>query len=373
MKIIQICEFSSGICGVWSRVYQESRELVKKGHKVYVLSSNVNKSTEEIVSSYESKDGIEIYRFPSKTGVFDKLLSKNVTYFDFKKRLIDINPDVVITHLIHPHSFKALKICKILNKPCLLVTHAPFNVPRSFPLNIATKIYYSLNKRKIKSFSKIIAITNWEVPYLLSLGVPKEKIVIIPNSINDYFFKQKTRAFLGKKVLFFGRVAPVKDIETLVKAFIKVSKDYHKLNLDITGPVENGYEKIKLLSSQKIYFNKSVEGINEKIAVLQDCDIFVLPSKREGLPISLIDAMSLGKVVISSKTDGGKEVITDGINGFLFSIGDYEELSSKIEQVLKIGSKEIKLIQKNSRIRAKDFESKKVINTLNNLLKSYDK
>ncbi len=373
MKIIQICEFSSGICGVWSRVLHESKELIRKGHEVIVFSSNVKKGSGELVSDYELKDKINIYRFPNNTNLFDKLLSKNVTHFDFEKKLIDINPDIVITHLIHPHSFKALKICKSLGKPCLLVTHAPFNVPRSFPLNMVTWFYYKIKKSDLSGFNSIIAITNWEIPYLISLGVSKEKIISIPNAIPDKFFNEKIKRFNGKNILFFGRVAPIKNIEILVSAFNKISGNYPSLKLGITGPVEKGYEDIKHLVSDRVFFNKTVHGVEEKISVLQDCDIFVLPSKREGLPISLIESMGLGKIVISSKTDGGKEVINDGVNGFLFDTNDSDSLTSKIEQVLKMKTNELTKIQKNARIRALNFKSKNIIDKLNNLILSYSK
>ncbi len=373
MNILQICEFSAGICGVWSRVFNESKELIKKGHKVYVFSSNLKKGTGELVSEFEEKEGVLIYRFSNKTGFFDRLLSRNVTYFDFERKLLDINPDVVITHLIHPHSFKALEICKRLGKPCLLVTHAPFNVKRNFPLSLATWFYYKIKKSSIRDFSSVIAITNWEIPYLISLGIPNNKIIYIPNAIPDIFLREKIKMFFGKKILFFGRVAPVKNIEVLISAFNDLSVDNKKLTLNIVGPVESGYENIKHLVSDKISFIGPVHGFKEKINFLSNCDIFVLPSNREGLPISLIEAMSLGKIVISSETDGGREVIKNGFNGFLFKLGDKEDLKSKINQVLMMKEVELNKIQKNARERVKEFQSKIVIDKLNNLINSYTK
>jgi hypothetical protein len=62
--------------------------------------------------------------------LIDKIASKNVTYFNFEEGFKQFKPNIVITHLIHPHSFKALKLCRQLDIPCCLVTYAPFNVAR---------------------------------------------------------------------------------------------------------------------------------------------------------------------------------------------------------------------------------------------------
>jgi len=156
MKILEICPFSAGICGVWSRVKQESTELSKKGHEVYVFSSNIEKGTNKIVASHEEINGIKIRRFEGKNSSF----SENIKNFNFEKELIRLTPDIVITHLIHPHSFKALQICRNKRIPIYLTTHSPFNVKRGFILSLSTNIYSTINvKPNINKFTKIISIT----------------------------------------------------------------------------------------------------------------------------------------------------------------------------------------------------------------------
>jgi len=372
MKILEITEFSAGICGVWSRVFHESKELVKKGHEVFVFSSNLEKGTGRTVVEEEVKNNVKIFRFKNKSGIFDRIISKNVTHFDFEKKFAEINPDIVITHLIHPHSFKALKMCMKKNKPCILVTHAPFNVPRKFPLNFATWLYYNLKvKPLINQFNKVMTITRWEIPYLKSLGVAEDKIFYLPNAVSSEYFEQKINKFSGKKILFFGRIAPIKNIPLLISAFKSISGKFENIKLILVGPIERGYESIKNSVSENISFEKPVHETKNKIRCLQTADIFVLPSLREGLPISLIEAMALGKIVISSKTDGGKEVIEDGVDGLLFNIGNSSELSAKIEEVLNMKTSEISKMQNNARTKAREFESKRIIAQLNTIVESY--
>ena len=154
--------------------------------------------------------------------------------------------------------------------------------------------------------------------------------------------------------MFLGRIAPVKNLETLIVAFKKLNNP--KLKLEIIGPIEKGYERIKYLGSQNIIFSKPIYNMNEKIQRLQEADIFVLPSKREAMPQSLIEAMALGKIVIASDTFGAKDLISPGKNGFLFKIGDSEGLKQQIHKALTMADSEKKLIQERSKEFAKNFK-----------------
>ena len=339
MKILEICEFSSGACGVWTRVFSESQEFVKRGHEVIVFSSNLEKGTGKITSKLEETiEGVKIKRFKSNIDKADKFISKNVTYFNFKSDLISLSPDIVITHLIHPHSFKALKICKKLKIPCILVTHAPFNVKRSFPLNFLTYIYYKIKVAPaIKKFSKIVKVTKWETNYLNQLGIKDKDTIYIPNGILDEFFSYPKNT-VEKGILFLGRIAPVKNIELL----ISTAREFPKIKFDIVGPAEPDYlEKINSLAKglKNIKILPPVYNIKEKISLIDSHKIFILPSWREAMPQGLLEAMARGKIVLASETDGAKEIIKNGKNGFIFKQNDLTSLSELIKNSLKGNTK----------------------------------
>lgn len=341
MKILEICPFSAGICGVWTRVLSESKEFTKLGNEVIVFSSDIEKGTGKKVLHEEKIKEIQIKRFNPNQDFLDKLVSGNVTYFNFEKEFINLKPEIVITHLLHPHSFKALRLCKQQNIPCYLITHAPFNVQRNFILSILTKIYYSIKvKSKLNNFTKIIAITKWEIPYLKKLGIPEDKIIYIPNGVPEEFFRQKKQKTKKQKdVLFLGRIAPVKNIELL----IKTAKNLPEISFSVVGPAEEKYlKKLKYLigDSSNISILPPVYDLKEKIKLIDEHKIFVLPSKREAMPQVLIEAMARGKIIISSQTDGGKEIINDNRNGFLFEIGNSEQLVDLIKKNIK-GNKQI--------------------------------
>jgi glycosyltransferase involved in cell wall biosynthesis len=358
LKILEICPYSSGICGVWIRVYQESLEFSRSGYRPIIFSSDRVKGTNEKAPCEQQINDLKIKRFLSK----NTLISKNVHYFNFEKELKELidkkQVDLVITHLLHPHSFKSLKICLKNNIPCYLVTHAPFNIKRKFPLNLATSTYNNIRVRPLlKKFTKIIAVTKWEYFYLEKLGISKEKIIHIPNGIPPEFYtKKKTKA--SKDVLFLGRIAPVKNLEDL----IEVGKLLPEINFSIVGPSEKRYlsklrNLIKINNLTNIELLPPIYDLKKKIALIDSHKIFVLPSKREAMPQVLLEAMARQKIVISSDTDGGKEIIKNNENGFLYPIND----SKKLADLIKDNISGNKKIQENAQQEAKKYSWRNLI------------
>jgi glycosyltransferase involved in cell wall biosynthesis len=367
MKILELTNYSAGICGVWARVKSEALELSKRGHNVRVFSSNLTKGSNKIANSEDSLGDIKIKRFPAR-----QLGGESFMFWDFEKQAINFKPDIIITHSYrHPHTTRALQIAKKINAKVFLVAHAPFGRASTHSLieNITIKLYDLLiGRRTLNKFNKIITITQWENTYLHKLGVKREKITYIPNTIPDEFFKQK-KSKEQNKILFLGRIAPIKDLETLILAFKNIRNK--KIILEIVGPVEEKYlEKIKKLVresniEERVIFSDAIYKIKEKIRKIDSCKIFVLPSKSEGMPQSLIEAMARQKVVVSSDNQGAKEIIRDQKNGFLFKIGNARELTKKLDFALSKKQPKVKIQARKS------VENYKIKNLIKKLEKEF--
>jgi glycosyltransferase involved in cell wall biosynthesis len=368
MKILELTNYSSGICGVWQRVKQESFELSKKGFKIKIFTSNLTKGSDEIASSSDKLGKIEIKRFPAK-----QLGGESFMHWDFQKEAIEFQPDIIIAHSYrHPHTTKALKIKKILEKKgknikVFLVTHAPFiedNSTRSFFEKIIVSFYdIFIGKKTLKKFDKIITITKWEEPYLENLGINKNKIIYIPNGIPEEFFKLKSLAKNKKDILFLGRISPIKDLETLIYSLANSN-----LNLDIVGPAEECYKDslfkiIKHLKLSNIQFKPSITDLKKKISLIDNYNLFVLPSKREAMPQSLIEAMARKKIVIASNNPGTREII-NGKNGFLFEVGNITQLKEVISKANNLSKQKKDYFQNNARKTAEKFRWNDLINKL---------
>lgn len=374
MKILEVTAFSSGFCGLWARVKKEAELLAEKNNEVHVFSSNIHRGSEKIEFAPEFENNkIKIRRFKTKTRI-----GQNTFFWDYTKEALKLKPDVIICHAYRQYySTIALKIAKKLNIPCILVTHAPFvdKKIRGWKLNLIAELYDSLIGKKIlKKYSKIFTITKWETPILLKLGAKKSQLIYIPNGIPEEFFKTKKQKKTSKQsqILFLGRIAPVKNLETLIKAF-KICSKNKNLILNLVGPSEKDYENklknlIKELNLEKqIIFSGPVHDLKEKIKIIDNSEIFVLPSIREGMPQSLIEAMAREKIVISSNIQAGKEIIQDNENGFLFETGNQKQLSEILEKALRKSS-ENSQIQKQARKSVEQFSWEKLINKISKII-----
>jgi len=381
LKILELCPFSAGICGVWQRVRQESIELIKKGYSVKIFSSNLEKGTDKIVSSRDKLNNeIDIYRFPAIKLGGESFMS----WFkkEAEKEALEYMPDIIIAHNYrHLHTTKALRVARKLKKmgrKCrvFLVSHAPFerNETRTLMQRIIVWLYDKfIGRATINNFDKIIMISKWELPYLKGLNVDESKIVYIPNGIPEEFFLQKKYKKEENKILFLGRISPIKNLEVLIKA-VSIKKD-KSIAIEIVGPAEKEYlDKIKELVEKlnlkdRIVFSPPIYDLKDKIKKIDSAKIFVLPSKIEGMPQGLIEAMARGKIVIGSDCMAIKELIKENENGYLFKSDDYLDLAEKIDFVLKnkIKNREIK---RNAMNFVKQFRWNYLINELERLIKS---
>ena len=362
MRILELTNYTAGICGVWARVKTEAVELSKKGHSVAIFSSNLVKGSNKIAKPDDSLGKIKIKRFPAR-----QLGGESFMLWDFEKQALEFKPEIIIAHSYrHPHTTKALKIAKKINSKIFLVAHAPFGRASTHSLlgNLAIKLYdLFIGRRTLSKFNKIITITKWENTYLEKLGIKSEKISYIPNTIPNGFFNQKTSKETNK-ILFLGRISPIKDLEVLISSLKEIEDE--KIKLEIVGPAEEKYlKKLKELVKEKnlggrVIFSPPIYNLEKKIKTIDSCKVFVLPSKSEGMPQSLIEAMSRQKIVISSNNQGAMEIIKDNENGFLFEVGNSIELTKKINFVLEKTQTKIKVQAKKDveKYREKDLIKK---------------
>jgi glycosyltransferase involved in cell wall biosynthesis len=370
MKILELCPYSSSACGVWARVKQESIELSKRGHQVKIFSSNVEKGTNKTISENDSIEGIEIKRFKSQ-----KLGGESFMLWNFEKEAIEFKPDVIIAHNYrHIHTTKCLKIAKQLKCKVFLVTHAPFvegNITRSRISSIIVNSYDKfVGPRILNQFDKILTISHWEVPYLIKCGALKSKITYLPNGIPEVFFTEERITSEENKILFLGRIAPIKSIETIIKCLNHL-KD-KTITLELVGPAEKEY-KDKLLDlikkekvGKRVKFSEPIYNLKEKINKIDSCKYFVLPSVREGMSQSMIESMARGKRFIGSNIPSITDIIINGQNGFVFPQGNEIELAKLIDKISKQNYYFIRINAKESVIQ---FSWNRLIDKLEEIIK----
>ena len=240
-----------------------------------------------------------------------------------------------------------------------------------------------MNKLAFSMIDKVIAITPWELG-ILKKFIDENNIKVIPNGmdkvsykkIKNNCFKQKHNIKQKKMVLFFGRLNPTKGPEMLAKAAINLTKSGKAKDIAFVwvGPDEGKAQEVKRLI--KGYKNMHCLGPiygKEKVAEMyQAADVYVLPSYREGLPLTLFEAMASGLPIIASPVNGIPFEMKEPENGFFVNYGDIKGIEENILKLLN-NKKLAKKIAKNNIQKSRKFDwddiYKKYMKEYENLLK----
>lgn len=183
-----------------------------------------------------------------------------------------------------------------------------------------------------RGVDKIIMISDYERVAFDKTVAPRKysNVVTIKNGVLDRRSEFNVTRREEQTFCYVGRVVEYKGIGELAEAFGRVNKKYPEAKLEIYGDGE--VDKYKAIATKGVEF-KGYTG--EPLEVLARDKIFVLPSYREGLSLSLLDAAMMGSTIIASDVDGNLEVVKDGETGLLVPPRDAEALALAMEKVLE--------------------------------------
>ncbi len=341
MKIAHINMFYLPTYGGVERVMQELAEYqVKQGHEVHVFCCNSDKY-KKINKREEIINGVIVHRYPYwfrlslSTFIWPSLIWKLPRY-DF---------DVLHSHVSgHLYVLIAGLISKFNKSKHIHTTHCPWT--DAFRPGILKPFVFLndliFNRVSFKLIDKIVAITPWELPILEKLA-RKEKIIVIPNGMDPILFKKispnnfkKNYNIKGKMVLFLGRLNPTKGPEILARAGKEILKQRKDVNFIFIGPDEGKAEEVKeiIKDENNMQYIGPLNGKNKVAEAYQAADVYALPSYREGLPLTLFEAMASGLPIIASPVNGVPYEMKDNENGFFVNYGDIENLKEKILKVI---------------------------------------
>ncbi len=146
-------------------------------------------------------------------------------------------------------------------------------------------------------------------------------------------------------ILFIARFTSHKQPLTLIKAFSAIAAAHPSLKLLLVGEGDQKAEALELVAKSGLQNSILFQPFRSDVPdVLAAADIFVLPSLWEGLPIGLLEAMSMGKAVIASNVDGSREVVKNEVNGLLIETDKLiENLSAALLQLSNNKEKRMQL------------------------------
>lgn len=183
-------------------------------------------------------------------------------------------------------------------------------------------------------------------------GFRPSQLYSIPNAVDTERFaplpatlKTDLRRSLGLPtdrllVLFSGRLIHRKGIDTLIAAWGRLADHHGRASLLLLGAGATSLDSAEAALRSAVNrsaFASSVSFLDEQpdpLPYLQAADVFVFPSRREGLSNALLEALSAGLPTVASAIGGNLDVVSDGSNGLLFPAGDEERLTEQLRRLL---------------------------------------
>ena len=205
--------------------------------------------------------------------------------------------------------------------------------------------------------------------FIKSKFVKEEKTDLLPGSgIDTEKFKPIEKRLNNDTItrfLFIGRLLRDKGLIEYVEASKKINNN-ENVEFAILGPFYSGnptaINQSKMKKWQKEGSVKYVGVSDDVKSVIKEYDCIVLPSYREGLSKVLLESASMAKPIITTNVPGCKEVVDDGINGYLCEPRSIEDLANKMIMMLNLSDEERKVMGQAGRAKMiKEFDEKIVI------------
>jgi len=351
MKILQVCpKFHPSVASGSTRVaYCISKELARRGHSVTVYTSNMKDKYTKTNSGLEEMDCVKVYRFQS----LGTTATREMKIFVTPRIISSLKNELCSFDVVHIHEYRSFQsivahhYAKKYGVPYVLQAHG--SLPRAWAwrrLKWVFDVFFGY--WLLRDAAKVIALSQVEAEQYRSMGVPEEKIAVIPNGIDlsEYAvlpprgsFKRKFDIPDRKKiVLYLGRIHKTKGIDLLVKAYAYLIKEMKCTDalLVIAGP-DDGYltEVKRLLTSLKIVESLFTEMLSEKekISAYVDSRIVVNVEPRNVFGLVPLEAAACSTPVVVSKGNAIRETIHEGKFGFSVKYGEVIGLA-KIMSIL---------------------------------------
>ncbi len=321
-------------------------ELKKEGHIVY---TSFNKK--EYLGKRFDKNGFEFFYSPLERKI------SLIKIFQSIIRLIKVCNSKEID-IIHCHTPIASIVARIagffLKKTKVIYTchgfyfHENLNKSKFF-------LFFIIEFLLSKITSKIFFVSKEDYELSIKYKFKKKKdLVFISNGVKDHFkpiinndekYMEREKFEIPKENFTFGiaaRFVREKGFIELIHAFSQILISHPNTSLCICGTRLKGehnddvsfFIKNSIQSFPKNIFLIGELSSNDMPSYYRSLDTFILPSWREGLPMTILEAMMSGLPIIASNIRGCREALNDGFNGILFEHKDVTELKKAMKKIL---------------------------------------
>jgi glycosyltransferase involved in cell wall biosynthesis len=283
------------------------------------------------VATLYPRDKGEVHYLPMN-GRFDlRVVDKLVEVI--KQRQIDV---------IHTHGYKS-DILGVLaaKKAGICVVATPHGFSNNIPFKL--RMFIRLGLFAIRFADRVAPLSQQLIEDIVAAGVRRDKIQFIENGVDltelvayRKAFPVETSALQAPHFGYIGQLIARKGIADMIRAFNQVFSRCPAAKLTLIGDGDQRSELEALAHSLPCSNAISFLGFREdRLALSQQFDVFLMTSSLEGIPRCLMEAMIVGTPVVAYDIPGVDQLIRDGETGLLAALGDWQRLAMRCEQLVQ--------------------------------------
>ncbi|WP_134702541.1 glycosyltransferase family 4 protein [Ammoniphilus sp. YIM 78166] len=339
------------------------KEMVKRGHEVVALGPETG--YEEDIN----KLGAKFLQLPleraSTNLLKDILLVKRMTSI-----IKDEKPDVVFAYTIKPVIYGSIAARLSGVKSIFsMITGLGYvflaSGAKAFLIRRLCKALYFLG---LRNCVKVFFQNPDDMREFMNLGITNhhKSILIHGSGVNLNQFEPVP---LPDKPVFLmiARILKDKGVIEYLTAAQKVKKIYPEARFQLLGPFDINPNSLSYEDIKPYIEDGSVEYLGETKDVrpfISGCAVYVLPSYREGTPRTVLEAMAMGRSVITTDVPGCRETVVNGLNGFLVPAREVNPLAEKMTWMINNRADVLRMARESNRICREKYDVRKINETI---------
>ncbi len=203
-----------------------------------------------------------------------------------------------------------------------------------------------MDRRQLRKFDAVVGVSQAQTDKLIRAGVPPDKVVTIPNAIAMRESRSAAESVRNSLSALFprrprylvvaaGRLSPEKGFDNLIAAAARIKTQARDVGFIVFGEGPLREQLVNQLTRYDLQEQFVLPGFRSDLeTVLPAADVFVIPSRTEGLPVVLLEALSAGLPTVATAVGGIPEVVEDRVEGLLVEPNNVEQLAAKILELL---------------------------------------
>jgi glycosyltransferase involved in cell wall biosynthesis len=247
--------------------------------------------------------------------------------------------------IVHGHSTKAGGLTRLKRiAGAAAVVYTPNGLFTMNPGNgfAVSRVVRWVERRLAPRAAAIVAVSPEEREHMLQIGLPADRVQLIPNGLRPQTWPDRCEVRrelkLADDVLaigFLGRMAPQKDPLLMIEAFARLRPTADRpvrLLMVGEGPLER--DARRLCQSRGVADRVDWLGYRTAPQVMPAFDVFAMPSRYEGMPYVLMEAVANGLPAVATKVGGASLSIANGVNGYLVASEDPAEFALALQRLV---------------------------------------